>query len=241
MEDLVAQGYVDKARVATAHDAVYNTECCYTFFNDDLLVNLNTFAGTTAAFATPGSLNVRIVRVRREKTISPPVAPTKLAIGVEGGFDVDKYETVTTYSVVVVGNDPRRSTGSTATSMMASTASAAPFLVDLPYTDDTKSSFPDRIQQSVESIIRHAGVGLQQQVQAWQADDDEIPVSKYANATTALPFVDNGVKIDPNPSTWKCQKTGATENLWLNLSDGYIGGGRKHWDVRSVFISTAPH
>jgi ubiquitin carboxyl-terminal hydrolase 5/13 len=232
MEDLlVAPGYVDQARVATAHDAVYNTECCYTFFNDDLLVNLNTFAGTTAAFATPGSLNVRIVRVRREKTSSlPPEAPTKLAIGVEGGFDVDKYETVTTYSVVVVGNDdPRRGTP-TGTSTVA--AMAPSFLVDLPYTDDTKSSFPDRIQQSVESIIRHAGVGLQQQVQAWQADDDEIPVSKYANATTALPFVDNGVKIDPSPSTWKCQTTGATDNLWLNLSDGYIGGGRKHWDVR---------
>ena len=23
---------------------------------------------------------------------------------------------------------------------------------------------------------------------------------------------------------------GETENLWLNLSTGYIGGGRKNWD-----------
>jgi ubiquitin carboxyl-terminal hydrolase 5/13 len=38
------------------------------------------------------------------------------------------------------------------------------------------------------------------------------------------------VLIDPNPSAWKCQKSGDNENLWLNLSDGYIGGGRKHWD-----------
>jgi uncharacterized UBP type Zn finger protein len=24
--------------------------------------------------------------------------------------------------------------------------------------------------------------------------------------------------------------SGETENLWLNLSTGYIGGGRKNWD-----------
>jgi hypothetical protein len=175
----VLQAYVDQARVATAHDAVYNTECCYTFFNDDLLVNLHTFAGTTAAFATPDSINVRIVRVRREKPKDNEealAAPTKLAIGVEGGFDVEKYETVTTYSVVVVGNDPRSGGGGA--------GSSSPFAVELPYTDETTPSFPEKIQQSVESIIRHAGVGLQQQVQAWQADDDEIPVSKYAKATT---------------------------------------------------------
>lgn len=199
--------------MATAHDSVYNSECCYTFFNDDLLVNLNTFSGTTPAFAVPNSINLRILRVRREKEAVAD-KPTKLAIGVEGGFDADKLETITTYSIVVVGDDPR---------------SASPFLVDLAYSPETKDHFPGIIQQSVESIIHHAGVGLQQEVQAWQADHDEIPISKY---TASLPFVDNGVKIDPNPSTWECGKSGAKENLWLNLSDGYIGGGRKNWDVR---------
>ena len=29
----------------------------------------------------------------------------------------------------------------------------------------------------------------------------------------------------------KCEKTGEkTDHLWLNLSDGFIGGGRKNWD-----------
>ncbi|CAE7345699.1 ubpA [Symbiodinium sp. CCMP2592] len=27
-----------------------------------------------------------------------------------------------------------------------------------------------------------------------------------------------------------CEKSGDTQNLWLNLSDGFIGGGRKFWD-----------
>lgn len=29
---------------------------------------------------------------------------------------------------------------------------------------------------------------------------------------------------------WKCDETGATENLWLNLSTGHIGSGRPQWD-----------
>ena len=29
---------------------------------------------------------------------------------------------------------------------------------------------------------------------------------------------------------WQCEKSGDNENLWLNLSDGFIGGGRKNWD-----------
>jgi ubiquitin carboxyl-terminal hydrolase 5/13 len=28
----------------------------------------------------------------------------------------------------------------------------------------------------------------------------------------------------------QCEKSGETENLWLNLSTGFIGGGRKNWD-----------
>ena len=28
----------------------------------------------------------------------------------------------------------------------------------------------------------------------------------------------------------QCEKSGDNQNLWLNLSDGFIGGGRKNWD-----------
>ena len=29
---------------------------------------------------------------------------------------------------------------------------------------------------------------------------------------------------------WKCDETGVTENLWLNLGTGHIGSGRPQWD-----------
>ena len=44
-------------------------------------------------------------------------------------------------------------------------------------------------------------------------------MSKYAKD---LVIADNGVRISPDPKTWKCADSGMTENLWLNLRT-YIG------------------
>ena len=55
----------------------------------------------------------------------------------------------------------------------------------------------------------------------------DIVESKYARSLIQL---DNGKKISNDPATWKCEMSGDTSNLWLNLSTGHIGGGRKFWD-----------
>jgi ubiquitin carboxyl-terminal hydrolase 5/13 len=179
-------------------------------------VNLNSFTGTIQELAFSSlseerHIFLRVVkkRVEKEKEEGKEEQPTKLAIGVEGGFstDDDKYETVSTYSIVVL-EKPNK------------------VVIEIPYDDSDKEKFPDSVAKSVESIINHVGMAVQLDLTAWQ-DDEEIPVSKYYEN---LPFVDNEVKISPDPKTWKCEKRGDTENLWLNLSDGYIGGGRQHWD-----------
>ncbi len=48
-------------------------------------------------------------------------------------------------------------------------------------------------------------------------------MSKYAETLAQL---DNGVKVSADPTTWQCAESGQAENLWLNLSTGYIGSGR---------------
>ncbi len=53
--------------------------------------------------------------------------------------------------------------------------------------------------------------------------EEERRVSKYA---AGLEQLDTGRRISPDPSTWKCDETGVSENLWLNLSTGFIGSGR---------------
>lgn len=205
------QALAATCRVATAHDVVLNTECCYTFhtpYTSDagIVVNLQTFMGTVEELAlrdgADKQLFVRIVKKRVAKEPKDgeeaPAAPTKLAIGVEGGFaaEEDKYETFATNSIVVLqkGSPPS-------------------VVVEVPYADDTKADFPTMVASAADAILCHVGMTTQQEVKVWQADET-IPVSKYA---ADLPFVDNGVMIDPSPSSWKCQKSGATENLWLNL------------------------
>ena len=60
----------------------------------------------------------------------------------------------------------------------------------------------------------------QETAAAWE---EERVGSKYAEA---LPQLDTGRKVGPRPTDWKCDETGVTENLWLNLSTGHIGSGR---------------
>jgi ubiquitin carboxyl-terminal hydrolase 5/13 len=208
-----------KCRVATAHDTVLNSECAYTFHNpyttsSGIVVNLTTYIGTIDSMAFGGSstdesgLFVRIVKNRllkeKEEEMEEDAAAaatssneggnetsgleakvTKLGMGVDGGFQAaeDAYETITKYSVVLLENkDGKVSTG-----------------VEMDFTDETKNDFPMNVTSSVESIIHHAGAAVQQDLKAWELDDEKV-VSKYAES---LEFVDNGVKISPNPADWK--------------------------------------
>ncbi len=225
-------------RIASAHDAVLNSECAYTFHNPyttekGIVVSLSSFIGTIDKLALRGSsasseergLFVRIINSRVPKDSSGEDAPmegeekvtnepVKLGLGVEGGFQTedDKFEIQKTYSVVLLERGSGDNEVSTA--------------LELPYNEDTKNDFPMNVSASVDSIIHHAGQAVQQDLKAFELDEEK-PVSKYADT---IEFVENGVKISPNPSDWKCEKSGATENLWLNLSTGFIGGGRKNWD-----------
>jgi ubiquitin carboxyl-terminal hydrolase 5/13 len=238
-----------RCRIATPSDTVLSNECAYTYYNpfssdQGIVVNMNTFMGTIPELAFNGMNNetmstsssllssssslsmnhrdifLRIVKTRVEKPSQQvegqdDIQPTKLAIGVEGGFSTEdeKYEIVTQYSIVVmaINNDN-------------------PFnpsiVTELVLNDDIKSRLPEAVVKSAESIIHHVGLAIQQDLAVWQ-DDEEIPISKYYDT---LPFVENGITISPDPKSWTCEKTGATDNLWLNLSDGFIGGGRKNWD-----------
>jgi len=222
-----------RCRVATPHDAVLNSECVYTFHNPytsnkGIVVNLTTFIGSIDDLALQGgddeALFVRIVKERipvtkdstcnaEQEALADQV--TKLGVGVEGGFqsEDDTFEVVSTSSIVLLRNAP---------------SSEIPSIeVEIPYTDENKISFPAQVMQSAESVLHHAGLAVQQDLKAWELDDEPKPVSKY---TAGLEVLDNGIKISPKPSDWKCERSGDTENLWLNLSTGYIGGGRKNWD-----------
>eukprot|EP00978_Attheya_sp_CCMP212_P004477 scaffold9758_cov34-Attheya_sp.AAC.1 len=232
MEDTleVYERLAKNCKIATAHDTVVNSECVYTFHspfttNDGILVNLSTFVGTCQALALAhDGLYVRIVQQQIPKEDAPQetanaaaavaaeggsAGATKLGVGVDGGFaaEHEKYETVSTHSIVAI--------------------EGGAIVAEIGLNEETKSRLATQVVASADSVISHSGLAVQQDLQAWELDDEPKPVSKYYEN---LPFVDNGVIVSPNPSDWKCESDGSTENLWVNLSDGYIGGGRKNWD-----------
>lgn len=126
---------------------------------------------------------------------------TKMAIGVEGGFQVegDKYRWDKKFAIVI----------------------APELKVRVAWPCD---ALPELLRNTVEDII--ARTDAKQEAAALVWSEGEPPVSKYAENLVQLPT--NGKTIPP--SGWKCEMSGDTENLWLNLSTGYIGGGRKYFD-----------
>ena len=82
---------------------------------------------------------------------------------------------------------------------------------------------PEIVLSVLAEVIKRNDATTESEIKAWSAEDEEEksrPISKFAEN---LVQVDNGIAISHDPSTWKCQDSGMTENLWLNLHDGYIG------------------
>ncbi|CAM9439960.1 unnamed protein product [Phaeothamnion confervicola] len=213
-----------KVKVPGAHDKVYKDECVFSFdtpfSKDGLYVSLSTWQGFGEDYLaldrerTGNALyfHEKWTRVPRRAPEGDSAAaagepePTVLALGIDGGFATDeqKYETVKEHTLVVFP-----------------AGGGAPFRVTYPDPD-----LPTLVTQACDAIIAHQGAAEQADVTAWVADND-LPVSKYA---AELEQLDNGKKISNAPSTWRCEDSGQTENLWLNLSTGYIGSGRRNWD-----------
>lgn len=198
-------------------DRVYKEECNYCFNDQEcengLYVCLSSLYGVCKSHlgllvrkkGKTVFLNItKVVKKITKADDEPPAEkrPTKMAIGVEGGFDVDKpkveYETITSLIITdTAGNIQAR----------------------IPLPD---ASLPLNVQLSIAAVIAHQGACLQDSIAAWE---DKRIVSKHAHNLQQL---DNGVKIAPNG--WKCALCDLTSNLWLNLTDGTILCGRRYFD-----------
>lgn len=211
--------------VPSRHDRVYNDECMFSFDTPESPGGLYTSLTTWQSFGhdyvdidfsrNGNRLYLKQVwkRVATDpQGIAPDGASTadaspkpaigKLGIGVDGGFDVDKkrYTSHITNSLVIF---PERTS------------------VELP-----NSELPTIVTSAIDAILSHDGFKRSVElVSAWE--EEERKESKYAKD---LPQLDNDIKISPDPKTWRCQDSGMTDNLWLNLSTGHIGSGRRNWD-----------
>lgn len=128
---------------------------------------------------------------------------TKLAIGIEGGFqpNSNKFEYQDNYNIVVF-----------------------PGKVIVPYPNE---DLPLKVQHSINGIIKiESARDKSEKDKLTGTWDGEIrKKSKYA---LELKQLENG-KLIP-PTGWKCENCDLTENLWLNLTDGSIMCGRRNFD-----------
>ncbi|CAF5009851.1 unnamed protein product, partial [Rotaria magnacalcarata] len=206
-------------RVAGANDNIYKDECLYSFDNPEsengLYICMSTFRGVGKAHLerhcrnNPGkNVFLHILRRRKPAPIDVNVEPTKitkLAIGIEGGFDVNqsnRFIFEEKYSIYIHPD------------------------VTIPYPDEA-SQLPEFVKNSADAIIAADSAFLKEERSLMNATwNGEIRrITKHSQTLEQLV---NGRKIPP--SGWQCDQCELKENLWLNLTDGAILCGRKFFD-----------
>lgn len=179
-------------------------------YEDGLYVNLETLQAFGKKFVSGDSerTGCKLYLMRRTSRIPTTVEEReehkieKLAIGVEGGFN---------HNGIKLFNEI------TSNSLyVPATDSEVP--LDHP-------EVPSSLQILISEIDSFSDYFDNANNVAWE---DELIVTKHADD---LPLNPNFLKCSPNVSEWKCMVCGRTDNLWMNLSDGFIGCGRKQWGV----------
>lgn len=212
----ILRSNIPNMKLVTKHDKVYKDECIYSFdtpYSDNgLFLNIITLQSYGKDYINYDIDNNNQIYLHLKYTQTPKVNetnddPNKLAIGIDGGFNLEtKYNINKEYSLVIVTNIINKTLD----------------IITLP-----NNNIPEFIINVINSIINHDGMNNRIEVNTWEADNEKFE-SKYAK--NLIQLNPNNKKISQDPKQWKDEETGDTNNLWLNLSTGYIGGGRKNWD-----------
>ncbi|KAJ8392917.1 hypothetical protein AAFF_G00071210 [Aldrovandia affinis] len=217
----VLMSVLSTIRVPRPGDRVHKDECAFSFSSPEseggLYVCMNTFLGFGSQYVdrhysrTGQRAYLHITRTRKAQKEDdnssgsgdpPKKKPTRLAIGIEGGFDVEQDQYEEEVKVVLL---PDRQEVT---------------LEDLATMPDVVK---ERVSLSMTGLMSADSVSHALQVQQW--DGEVRQESRYA---PELKQLDNGVKIPP--SGWRCEVCDLQENLWMNLSDGKVLCGRRYFD-----------
>uniref|UniRef100_A0A7N8WT69 Ubiquitin carboxyl-terminal hydrolase n=1 Tax=Mastacembelus armatus TaxID=205130 RepID=A0A7N8WT69_9TELE len=207
-------------RVPKPGDRVHKDECALSFSSPEseggLYVCMNTFLGFGSQYVdrqharTGQRAYLHITRTRKAKEDDsnsgsghpPKKKPTRLAIGIEGGFDVEQEQYEEDVKVVIL---PDRQ------EVMSEDLATMPDVVR------------ERVSLSMTGIMAADSVSHTLQVQQWDGE-----VRQESRHAADLKQLDNGVKIPP--SGWRCEVCDLQENLWMNLTDGKVLCGRRYFD-----------
>ncbi|CAL5228914.1 g12137 [Coccomyxa viridis] len=206
-------------RVPTHYDRVHKEECAFSFDTAFSpagiyinLANWQAYGHDYVQLDHQRSGNClylhetwKKVPLSQEKQLEKKVRPDKLALGGDGGFQLeeDKYEVEKTQALTVLPEGVK---------------------IPLPCPE-----LPEIVLSAIKGVMEHDNASTADQAAKWE---EQRQVSRYA---ANLPQLEAGLgrhgrQIPSDPSLWVCDETGVKENLWLNLSTGFIGSGRQNWD-----------
>jgi ubiquitin carboxyl-terminal hydrolase 5/13 len=210
-----------KINVPSKDSKVHKEECVLSFDTPRSEGGLNVCLKTWLAFSpkftklyfekTGNNIFLNIKHIKKQQSASDQQCgnvvlekPTKLAIGVEGGFSAYK------------DSDPN---ANVEYEELLSLVCLAPINQVIPLPNE---SLPERIKMAVEAIMKADSVERKEDLASWEA----APAKPSAYCKNLVQV--GNVKIPPHG--WKCSKCDKTDNLWLCLSCGEISCGRRFWD-----------
>lgn len=193
-------------------DPVYRAQCQLSFKDPSseggLYVNLKSFEAYSTEFLywdhkQSGCRLYLNIKSTRIYHSENVENPTNLSIGKEGGYFPEKplFEDLVQYCLLLY-----------------------PDMRTLGLTDD---EVPSEFSETLNYVVQYdQSMELSKDADSSVAWAEERRVSRHAENL----FQVSSPKQVP-PKDWACEKCGANTNLWLNLSDGFIGCGRRLYGV----------
>ena len=204
-DEILAALFEGVVKIPTPADAVFKEECAFSCATAFTPGGIFTSLLTHKSFARPFILSqdLEIFLHQQSKKIKNETPAENLMIPVE-------WETETVYHLAA-----------------ARGGKLLHAMLPYPVSHEYSEIVPESILKAAEAVIKNAGEEMREAARAWEAMEDPRPVSRYAENLE----ISNLRDIKEALAAGRCEKTGETsDNLWLNLSDGFIGGGRKNWD-----------
>jgi ubiquitin carboxyl-terminal hydrolase 5/13 len=156
-------------------------------------------------------------------TAAAAAAPTRVALGVPGGFALDApapFNVEKAHTLVVFTGAP------------GGGGDAGPCLRFAGYPSPATGALPEFLATVVAAVLAHGEKAAAPAAPAAWAD--EVKPSRHYKTLRGVPDPATGKPraISPNPADWVCDASGCgkTGGLWLNLTTGYIGCGRRIFD-----------
>ena len=183
------------------------------------------------------------VEVEKSAKVDTAVA-TAAAVLTVGADAPPPFEVVTKYSLIVFRDTAAPTLASVAAVTSAAAADSsgvsdaaalalAGEYARIAFPSAFATDLPDAFLTTVNALLALEAAGTARAAPSAVWEDRALP-SRYASGLTQVPEGSTraGKRISPHPSDWRCDAPGCgrSENLWLNLSDGFIGCGRGNFD-----------